>query len=334
MAAAQAPLIPLSDIRKTGRDLRRPESVLCTASGDIFTSHLSHGVARITPDGRQLLLAPPTEHLGLPIIPNGIALRQDGSFLVANISDTGGLLELDSDGVRLFNDCSTTGKAPPVNFVCVDQLDRIWFTVSSTMSPRALAYRRDVKNGYIGIIDPDGVRIVLEGLHYTNEIRPDLEGGWLYISETFGQKVSRVRLDEGGIHGTPATLAQLPRGAFVDGIELDEEGALLAACIVSNELFRIMPDGSYSLLVGERDPGWVETVEAALDHGQMGRPHFDASPGTTLKNISSVAFAGKDLRQAICGNLLDGSLPHFDVPVPGRKPRHWDVAVPLWGQEF
>lgn len=75
----------MTSVSYVGKGLNRPESVLTTASGDIFCSHNGPSVARIRPDGTQHLLAPATKIGGLPIVPNGIALRPDDSFLVANI---------------------------------------------------------------------------------------------------------------------------------------------------------------------------------------------------------------------------------------------------------
>ena len=318
----------------SGRGLKRPESVLTTASGDIFCSHNGHGVARIRPDGSQLLLAPPTQIGGLPIVPNGIALRPDGSFLVANISDAGGLLELDADGVRMFHPCTEGGTSPPVNFVTQDEMGRIWITVSSTYSPRSLAYNRQTANGYVALIEDGVFRVVLEGLAYTNEVRPDYEGGWLYIAETMAQRISRVRLDERGLHGTPEPFALMPRGAFVDGIDIDSEGGVLAACIISSELIRIDPEGEQTVVLGERVEAWVNEVEAAFDVGEMDRPHLDTSPTTRLRNIASLAFMGANLDQIVCGNLLDDKLPVTTAPVPGRVPVHWQTQVPLWGDAF
>ena len=133
-----------------GTQLSRPESVLSTKSGDIFCSHKGHGVMRICPDGRQFLLQEPSSFGGMPVVPNGIALRPVGSFLIANISDAGGVLELDTDGLRPHAVSAGSSPLPPVNFVYVDQLGKIWVTVSSILRPRSRAYRRDVKNGYVG----------------------------------------------------------------------------------------------------------------------------------------------------------------------------------------
>lgn len=324
----------MTSVSYVGKGLNRPESVLTTASGDIFCSHNGHGVARIRPDGTQHLLAPATKIGGLPIVPNGIALRPDGSFLVANISDTGGLLELDADGVRLFHPCTDVQISPPVNFVTQDESGRIWITISSTYSPRSLAYNRQTANGYVAMIEDGKFRVVPDGLAYTNEVRPDYEGGWLYIAKTMAQRISRVRLDERGVHGAPEVFAEMPRGAFVDGIELDSEGGVLAACIISSELIRLDPEGGQSVIMDERHDDWIDEVLTAFDDGDMGRPHLDTSPTKALRNIASIAFRGEALDQIVCGNLLDDKLPMTPAPVQGRTPPHWETNVPIWGDAF
>ncbi|MFD0917162.1 SMP-30/gluconolactonase/LRE family protein [Pseudahrensia aquimaris] len=321
-------------ISYVGHRMERPECVLTTKAGDIFCSHKRFGVARICADGSQYALAQPTEIGGLPILANGIALRDDGSFLVANISDAGGLLELDADGVRLLHPCSKTDQSPPVNFVTVDDLGKVWITVSSTFSPRSLAYNRQTANGYVAVIENGEMKVVVENLAYTNECRLDYEGGWLYVAETMGQRISRIRLDEKGVHGKVELYATMPRGAFVDGIEIDSEGAVLAACIISSELIRVAPDGSQEVIVGERDDAWVDDVEAVFDAGDMGRPQLDTSPTKKLKNIASLAYRNETLDQIVCGNLLDNKLPVFEAPVSGRPPVHWNVDVPIYGEAF
>lgn len=327
-------MISLDQLTTIGRDLDRPECVLCTSDGSYFVSHRRHGVARICADGTQLLLAPKFQLTGLPLLPNGIALRSNGSFLVANIADTGGIFELDEYGFRPFIVEIEGMKAPPINFITVDENEKIWFSVSSTLSPRHLAYRRDVKNGFVGVVENGNARVILDGLHYTNEIYPDLKNGWLYVSETFGQIISRFPIRSNGSLGERELFAQFPSGAFVDGIAMDEEDGIWAACIVSNELFHVPANKQSYVYLGERNADWIAEVEQALDANIMNRSHFDFSPATILRNISSVAFHGSDLRQIVCGNLLGDELVCARAPVKGRKPVHWDVQVPIWGEEF
>ncbi len=321
----------MAEVRFIGSGLRRPECVLATANGEFFVSHFGHGVCRIASDGSQALLAPYTECDDQPLVPNGIALLPDGSFLIANIGDSGGVYHLDDGGLLPFLVEINGRAAPPVNFVTNDRDGRIWFSVSSTLSPRHLAYRHDVADGFVAVIEDGKARIVAEGLHYANELRIDLDEGWLYVSETFGRKVSRFPITASLQTGERQTYARFPPGAFVDGIALDGEKGLWAACIVSNEIFHVPEAGADPIQVlHERDDDWVAEVEAELDAKTMGRRHFDTSPTTRLRNITSIAFHGPALNKIACGSLLSESLVDIDAPVAGLEPVHWHVEVPHW----
>ncbi len=46
-----------------------------------------------------------------------------------------------------------------------------------------------------------------------------------------------------------------------------------------------------------------------------------------LRNISSLAFAGPDLRTAWLGCLAGDSLAAFPSPVPGRPPPHYTARL-------
>lgn len=61
---------------------------------------------------------------------------------------------------------------------------------------------------------------------------------------------------------------------------------------------------------------------------------FDEAPTRTLRNIASVAFHGLKLGHLVCGSLLGGKLVSMPAPVKGKPPVHWEVDVPVWGDEF
>lgn len=71
--------LPLSDITFTVHDLVRPESILARPDGTLLVSDGRGGVTRIDPDGSQQFIG------GLGGEPNGLAMPDDGSILVANI---------------------------------------------------------------------------------------------------------------------------------------------------------------------------------------------------------------------------------------------------------
>ena len=59
---------------------------------------------------------------------------------------------------------------------------------------RALADR--VRDGYVAVVEDGRIRVVADGFHFTNEIRLDAREQWLYIVETTGPRITRMRLDE------------------------------------------------------------------------------------------------------------------------------------------
>ena len=58
----------------------------------------------------------------------------------------------------------------------------------------------------------------------------------------------------------------------------------------------------------------------------MGRPHLDNNKGKVLRNTSSLAFGGADLKTAYLGCLLGNQIAMFDAPMAGLKPSHWDFS--------
>ena len=84
------------DLDFLGGDLVRPECLLATRAGKLYAADWRGGVTKIAPDGQQsLILASSGPEAGpVPIKPNGIAMEPDGSFLLANLGDAGGLWRL------------------------------------------------------------------------------------------------------------------------------------------------------------------------------------------------------------------------------------------------
>jgi sugar lactone lactonase YvrE len=324
MTIVEAGLVPLERLRFTGADLRRPECVLCAASGDVYAADWRGGVTRIAPDGTQQTVAGPHPDGG-PLQPNGIALASDGTFLVAHLGATsGGVFRLGPGGSVTPVLTEIDGKPmPPTNYVIEDAAGRLWITVSTWLSPRALGYRADVADGFVVLADRRGARIVADGLGYTNELALDPSGRWLWVNETFGRRLSRFAIRDDGTLGPRQTVTTFGKGFFPDGLAFDGEGQAWVVSIVSNSIVRVAPDGTQAPVLEDADPAHVEWVEAAFLSGTMGRPHLDKAAGRVLRNISSIAFGGPSLRTAYLGCLLDERLPTFDVPIAGHPPTHW-----------
>jgi hypothetical protein len=76
-------------------------------------------------------------------------------------------------------------------------------------------------------------------------------------------------------------------------------------------------------MLEDEDPAHTEWAEQAFLAGTMGRPHLDKAAGKVLRNISSLAFGGPDLRTAYLGCLLGDRIASFRSPIAGAPPVHW-----------
>ena len=308
-----------------GHDLKRPECVLATRSGVLLAADWDGGVTRIGPDGaitRYLAATPGMK-------PNGIALRRDGSFLLAHLGDgSGGLFHLDRSGTLIPLLTEIDGQPlPPSNYVLEDAEGRIWLTVSTRRQPRDLGYRPDIDDGFIVLLHRGQARLVADGLGYTNEVQIDPSGDWLYVNETFARRLSRFPLAADGSLGRKELVAEFGPGSFPDGLAFDREGAAWITSIVSNRVIRVLPDGRQQIILEDSDPAHLDWVEQAYLAGELGRPHLDRVESRVLRNISSLAFGGPDLKTAYLGCLLGDRIASFPVPVAGLPPVHWEYPA-------
>jgi hypothetical protein len=124
---AGAPDSPDQGLQTVASALQRPECVLSHSSGRLFVSDQRGGVTTIWPDGRQQL----SGHSAL--LPNGIAMQRDGSFLVANLGPDGGVWRIAPDGQASAWMTEVDGRViDRVNFVGNDAQDRVWACISAT----------------------------------------------------------------------------------------------------------------------------------------------------------------------------------------------------------
>lgn len=335
MSAVLAPtpsLVSVAALAWRGTGLVRPECVLATASGDLYTSDWRGGVAHMHPDGTHALYAgrlPQAADANRPTRPNGIALRRDGSFLMADLGeDLGGVYRLGRDGTVSEVLTHVDGiDLPSSNFVAEDAQGRVWLTVSTRLKPRSLGYNDRVADGFIVLMDSTGARIVADGLGFTNEALVSPDGQWLYVNETYHKKMSRYPLRADGALGAKEVVTTFGHGAFPDGFAFDSAGAAWVTCVIGNQLIRVTPDGAQQIVLEDGNPEYVDWVEAAYARAELGRQHMDKPHTTRLKNISSIAFGGADLKTVYLGCLAGDAIAHFRLPetldLRGHAPVHW-----------
>lgn len=313
--------LPLSALTPLGQDLHRPECVLTTRGGDVLVSDWRGGVTAIGVDGATRSWLATGGHP--PLRPNGVALTAAGGFLIAHLGETGGVWHLDRQGTVTPWLVEVDGEPlPPTNFVTTDSHGRTWVSVSTRQQPRQRAWRPDLADGFVVLADRRGARIVADGLHYTNEVRPDPSGAWLYAVETFGRRVVRLPIRGDGALGSPRTVIALGDGCFPDGFAFDEAGGLWITSIVSNRVLWLRDDRLITV-IDETHPDVVAQAEAAFAGGCMAAAHLGPIPGSRLQHVTSIAFGGPDRRTAYLGSLHARSIHRFRAPVAGLPPPDW-----------
>jgi sugar lactone lactonase YvrE len=322
----------LDDVIPLGQGLSRPECVACTRAGAIWVSHAlpehrGGGVARLHPDGS---VDPLLAGAGAPadMMPNGWCMEPEGSFLLSNLGDSGGVWRLHRDGRCTLVLGEIEGlPMPPVNFVHRDGAGRVWISVSTWRVPRDRAFHRDVADGFVVLLMRGEARVVADGLGYANEVKVDPGGRYLYANETMARRLSRYPLRGDGL-GPRETVVDYGHGVFPDGFEFDAEGGVWCASVLSNQLVRVAPDGTQQVLLEDSDPAEVEVGMQHWRDGGFHRGHMNVGAARRLRNIASVTFGGEDLRTVYLGSLAGDCLFTLRSPVPGAPPPHWHFQDP------
>src|SRR5262245_26194189 len=298
--------VPAAALEECGRLLHRPECVLATRAGDVYVPEwpaaagARAGVTAIRADGSQQTWQ---ASASFDLRPNGIALTPQGDFLIANLGDDGGIWRMAIDGTVTPLVTEIDGvPLPPANFVTIDAQGRVWMSFSTRHRPRQQAWRQHVADGFVAVLDSQGARIVADGLHYTNEVRPDPSGRWLYVVETFGRRVRRFKINADAWLSSAETVVTMGYGCFPDGFAFDEEGGVWITSLISNRLMRFHDDRLDTILE-DVNVAFVDGAEHAFAAGNMAAEHLGPIPGTRLQQLTSLAFGGADGRTVYLGSL-------------------------------
>lgn len=329
-------------IRTIGQDLQRPECILAERDGTLWAADARGGVTRIGADGQQRFIGQRADtrfasaaqasiddveaKYTQGTLPNGLAFAANGDVLIANFG-TDRLEVMARDGqTRTLHDRIDGQPIGKVNFVLRDSKDRIWLTVSTRVNPWTVAASSRVRDGYIAVVDERGLRVVADGFHFTNEIRFDAREEWLYIVETTGPHISRMRVVEsaqGVALADREVFGPSHLGGFPDGIAFDAFGNLWCTLVMTDQLIALTPQGDRRLLLDDGNP---ETSKVLLDHmndGTLTAEDMLRARGTLAPWMASVTFGGPDLRTVYIGSLMGTTIPFFTSPVPGLPMVHW-----------
>ena len=329
--------IDKSTLGYIGTDLQRPECILAERDGTLWAADARGGVVRILPDGTQQVTrqkqsgsfgdaaSEATRYLE-GTLPNGMAFARNGDFLIANFG-TDCLEVMSRDGEsKVLADSIDGQPIGKVNFVLRDSKDRLWVTVSTKVRNWMHALRTDLKDGYIACYENGAFRIVADGFGFTNEIRFDAREEFLYVVETTGGCITRLRMDSRGALSNREIFgpANLGKGAWPDGIAFDVCGNLWGTMVYSDKLFVLTPEGDLRILLDEGDAVKVDALERQFFDNHVTEDVLFATGRGVAPWMASVTFGGPELRTAYIGSLKGKRIPFFEAPAPGLPMVHWN----------
>jgi sugar lactone lactonase YvrE len=329
--------IDKSELRYVGVDLQRPECILAERDGTLWSADARGGVVKILPDGRQEIIpqnrsthfsgaSTEGERYLRGTLPNGLAFARNGDFLIANFGvDCLEVMSRDGSS-RVLADTIEGEAIGKVNFVLRDSQDRIWVTISTRIKNWMHALRTDLKDGYLARYEGGKFRIVADGFGFTNEIRFDAREEFLYVVETTGGCITRLRIDEKGNAAGREVFgpSHLGKGAWPDGIAFDAHGNLWGTMVYSDKLFVLTPEGDLRILLDEGDPEKVGALERQFRANQVTEDVLFATGRGVAPWMASVTFGGTDLRTVYIGSLKGTRIPYFRAPVSGLPMVHWN----------
>ncbi|MCH8112274.1 MAG: SMP-30/gluconolactonase/LRE family protein [Proteobacteria bacterium] len=328
--------VDAKDIQYIGHDLQRPECILAERDGTLWSADARGGVVRIAPDGSQTIItqshqaafagnADAAKKFTEGTLPNGLAFAENGDLLIANFG-TDCLEVMTRDGeTKVLHDSIDGNPIGKVNYVLRDSRNRIWITVSTKITNWMKAISPNVKDGYIALLDGDGLRIVADGLAFTNEIRLDAKEEWMYIVETCGQCISRMRVGaDGSLSGYEVFgPSALGTAGFPDGIAFDSFGNLWGTLIMADQIYALTPEGDQRILFDDGKADASRALEEAFQRDEVTPDHMLAAMGTIAPWTASITFGGPDLRTVYVGSLRGTRIPYFQSPVAGLPMVHW-----------
>ena len=319
------------DLQFIGTDLYRPECILTKRDGSLWCADSRGGVQHISPDGTQRLISDnkiPDRNQDLLTgtdLPNGLCFAKNGDIYIANQGRQ--CLELmDESGKRKTILDSIDGQPLGViNFVLRDSKDRLWITVSTRHEHVIEVMRPDIQDGYIALMDGNAVRIVAEGIALANEIRLDQDERYLYISETFGRRITRMKVLESGDLKDKETYGpeDLGPAGFPDGIAFDSYGNLWGTVTGGERIFAITPQGDLRIIFDDSNPQACRKIDEAFFNCTLDQKTIFSGLGSVAPATASVNFGGPNLDTVYVGSLFETRIPYFTSPVPGAPPIWW-----------
>ncbi|MDO7410077.1 SMP-30/gluconolactonase/LRE family protein [Acinetobacter baumannii] len=327
----------VDDIQFVGKDLQRPECIVAQPDGTLFVADARGGVTRIDADSKQTLIAPiakaPNQDINFEdryiksqgaSLPNGLAITDEGDFIICNWGlDRIEKLHVQTGEIEVLHDNLNGQPLGKTNFPLIDSKGRIWFTVTTTMQPWTESINSTELDGYIGVIDEQGIRVVADQLGGANEIRFDDKEEWLYVVESNARHITRFRVGDAATLSDREVYGPEELEGFPDGFAFDVYGNLWVTLVMMDKLIAITPEGEVITILDDSNPQANALLNQHYRTKTLTPEIMQASHGKLAPWMASITFGGEDLKTVYLGSLQGTRVPSFRSPVAGQKLRHW-----------
>jgi sugar lactone lactonase YvrE len=311
------PVVEIRNLEAIGRGIERPEQVLVTRDGLVFASDKASAIARVHADGALQRIGRAGGE------PNGIALKEDGRFLIANFG-LGQLQELDPVTGRhrvLLRDIVGGRSLQWINYVLVDSSGALWVSVCSDNVDLRHTLAYGAPDGYLFRMSGTASApvIVADQVNFPNCMALDEREEYLYVVRTLKADVVRFAVHGSGLG--PEEQFSPPLG----GRREDEYGAHAAALLADPTVTRRwgMADGCAFDAAGNL---WVTLARAnrivAVTPDRRVVTIVEDAPGALLSGPTSVAWGGDDRRDVYIGSLETPYILRGRSSVPGMTMVH------------
>ena len=230
------PEIPIEHFSIFATNLDHPECLAFDRAGTLWAGGEAGQIYRIDPQGGV------TTVTTLGSFCAGLAFSPQDELFVCNPAR--GVVRVAADGkFSVFADAAGGEKLLCANYGLFDAAGNYYVTDSGQWMKR---------NGRLLRFTPEGRGSVLAGpLGYANGLALSADEQFLFMVESDRDAVLRFPLQPDGTAGAPTVYAT-ECGRFPDGLTLDVAGNLYVCCYASDEIWRIAPDGTKTLLAADR----------------------------------------------------------------------------------